>query len=219
MTATRQAEGQATADDALQGLRRVLVAEDEHLLARTLAVSLESLGLTVVGPVSDGGKAVELAARERPDLAILDIRMPEVDGITAGRQLYQELNVPVVILSAFSDAQYVNQSTAFGVFGYLLKPVDLDELRVGLAVAWHRYREHLKLTGQVADLETKLRNRKVIERAKGLLMKHAGIDEEEAMRRLQKQARDARKPMVELAQALIDANGLVALGEGKGRGN
>lgn len=189
--------------------RTVLVAEDELLLARTLTELLRGLDMEVIGPASNGRAAVELARQTPPDLAILDVRMPEMDGLAAGEILYRELDVPVMILTAYSDQHYVDQGCRLGVFGYLLKPINLDELRVSIAVAWRQAQTQRGLTGQVADLEKKLRDRKVIERAKGIVMKRLGIGEEDAMRRLQKQARDSRKPMAELAQSIIDADGVV----------
>ncbi len=189
--------------------RSILVAEDELLLARTLTELLKGLDLQVIGPAPNGQAAIDLAREHRPDMAILDIRMPEMDGLSAGEILRRELNIPVVILTAYSDQSYVDQSCQLGVSSYLLKPVNLDELRVSIAVAWRQWQLQRNLLGQVAELERKLRERKVIERAKGLVMKHLGIGEDEAMRRLQKQARDSRKPMAELAQAIVDADGLV----------
>src|SRR5690606_32596052 len=109
-----------------------------------------------------------------------------------------------VILSAYSDSTYIDSAASMGVFGYLFEPVNLDDLRVTLPVAWSRYLEQIRLAGEVQDLESKLENRKLVERAKGLLMKHLNLSEEEAMRRLQKQARDSRRPMAELAKAILD---------------
>ncbi len=189
--------------------KRIMIAEDEHLLAQNLCNELTGLGYEVIGPASNGLRAVELAARQRPDLALMDIRMPEMDGLEASRALYLQMKVPVVILSAYSDSQYVDSAADIGVFGYLLKPVNLDDLRVTLPVAWSRYLEQTRLRGEVKELENKLESRKLIERAKGLIMKHLNLGEEEAMRRLQKQARDQRRPMVELAKAILDAQGLL----------
>jgi len=190
-------------------LRKIIVGEDEHLLARNLCNELIALGYEVIGPAPNGRRVIELAAVERPDLALLDIRMPEMDGLAAGKLLYDEMKVPIVILSAYSDSHYVDTAASTGVFGYLLKPVNLDDLRVTLPVAWSRYLQESRLTHELVDLETKLENRKVIERAKGLIMKHLGLSEEEAMRRLQKQARDARRPMAELAKAILDTQDIL----------
>jgi len=187
----------------------ILVAEDEHLVAETLRAELEKLGYQVMGPVPNGQAAIEHARESRPNMALLDIRMPGVDGIEAARHLYEEFDVPVVILSAYSEQRDLEQLQAAGVFGYLLKPVSSDCLRVTLNVAWSRYLEVKKLSGKVKNLEDKLENRKIIERAKGILQQSLGVTEAEAMRRLQRQSRDARRPMVELAKALVDSQELL----------
>ena len=189
--------------------RRILVAEDEHLLAKSLSDDLNSLGCEVIGPSPNGKDAIDLARRTMPDLALMDIRMPIMDGLEAGKILYQELGIPVVILSAFSEKQYLEVGVELGIFGYMIKPASIDSLRVALTVSWSRFRDLKELNDQVDSLETKLANRKIIERAKGVIMTRQAIPEEEAMRRLQKQARDARKPMVELAKAVLVAEGLI----------
>ena len=190
--------------DALPaGPERILVAEDELLLARSLKSDLEEMGYKVVGPASNGQTAIDLARAEKPDMALMDIRMPEVDGLAAADVLLHELDIPVVILSAYSDPPYLSAGAEMNVYGYLLKPVSMDELRVSLTVAWSRYLEQRKLTGEVEELKIKLEQRKTVERAKGLLMKHEGMDEEQAMRSLQKHARDARLPMIDLARQVI----------------
>jgi AmiR/NasT family two-component response regulator len=188
--------------------RSVLVADDEHLLARNLANDLAELGYTIVGPARNGYVAIELAKTNRPDIVLMDIRMPELDGLEAAKVIFEELGIPVVILSAFSDPAYLRAGVKIGVFGYLLKPVTLDELRVSLTLAWSRFLTHNNLTTEVDALKLKLEQRKVIERAKGLLMRTLNITEEEAMRALQKQARDVRKPMADLAKSILDADEL-----------
>lgn len=187
----------------------MLVAEDEHLLARGLANDLTELGFEVFGPASNGQKALDLARERRPDIALLDIRMPVMDGLTAAQTLYQEHNIPVVILSAYSDPPYLRAGKRVGVFGYLLKPATLDELRVTLAISWARYLDQERLAEEVTGLQTKLEERKIIEKAKGILMKQLGVSEDQAMRTLQKQARDSRRPMAELAQAVLDASSVM----------
>ena len=190
--------------------RRVLVADDESMVARSLTNDLQQLGFTVVGPVPDGRQAIEIAKLESPDMALMDIRMPVMDGIAASRILHEELNIPVVILSAYSDEEYLHAGMGVGAFGYLLKPVNLEELRLTLAIAWGRFVQHHHLSHEVRQLERKLEERKLIERAKGLIMKTLHIDEEEAMRRLQRSARDSRRPMVELARSVLDAQNLIS---------
>lgn len=189
--------------------RTILVAEDEHLLAQHLEADLKELGYEVIGPASNGRRAVELARKHHPDMALLDLRMPEMDGFEAAEILYNEQATPIVVVSAYSDREYVERMQKLGVFGYLLKPVSLDELRVTIGVSWGRYRQQVDLSGQVSSLERKLEERKVIERAKGVIMQTLGISEPEAMRRLQKQARDSRRPMAELAKAVLDAHGIL----------
>jgi response regulator NasT len=186
-------------------LKTILIAEDEHLLAKSLAADVAELGYTVVGPARNGQDATDMARTSKPDIALLDIRMPVMDGLTAAQHIFGEMGIPVIIISAYSDANFLKAGVEIGVFGYLLKPVSLDELRVTLTVAWGRYLAQKALAGENDKLKTKLEERKVIERAKGLLMK-TGLDEEEAMRMLQKRARDSRRPMVELAKALLDAH-------------
>src|SRR5690606_28944531 len=121
-------------------------AEDEHLLARSLANDLTELGYTVVGPASNGRKSIELARENRPDMALMDIRMPEMDGLSAAQTLFSELGVPVVILSAYSDPPYLKAGSRLGVFGYLIKPASIEELRVSLTIAWARYLEQRRLS-------------------------------------------------------------------------
>lgn len=183
--------------------RTILVAEDEHLVARNICSDLAELGYTVLGPAPNGKVALELVTNTKPDVALLDIRMPIMDGLAAAEVLYREHGIPVVILSAYSDPPYLQAGVRVGVFGYLLKPVNRDELRVTLTVAWGRFLDARKLTGDVTDLKVKLEQRKIIEKAKGVLMKSRGLSEEDAMRALQKQARDSRRPMVEIATALL----------------
>ena len=189
----------------------ILVAEDEHLLARDLTHQLTELGHRVVGPASNGQAAVELARKHQPDLAMLDIRMPQMDGIEAGRTIYLELGIPVLVLSAYSDQVYVDACKELGVFGYLLKPTEPEELRITVQVAWSRFCEQKGLSNKVQMLERKLEERKLIERAKGLLMTKLQLSEPEAMKRLQKQARDTRRPMVELARSILDTEQMMSL--------
>lgn len=189
--------------------RSVLVAEDEALLARSLRADLDALGMTVIGPASDGRKAIELAREERPDIALLDLRMPEVDGLQASKVLGGEMGIPTVVISGYSDSEYVETASQNGVYAYLLKPVSIESLRVTMRVAWRRYVDQVGLRGEVDSLNRRLEERKIIERAKGLIMERLGLSESDAMRRLQKQARDARRPMVELAKSVIEAQELL----------
>ncbi len=192
------------------GLNSILIAEDEHLLVQTLKSDLVALGYTIHGPVSNGESAIDLARQEVPDLALLDIRMSGMDGLTAAKTIHDEMGIPCVILSAYSNPDYVFQATETGgVYGYLLKPASVDELRVTLGIAWDRFCAQRDLANANQDLERKLEERKLIERAKGILMQRLNLSEPEAMKKLQKQARDSRRPMVELAKSLLEAEGLL----------
>ena len=187
---------------------RVLIAEDEHLAAASLGDQLQQLGVTVIGPVANGQEAIDLAKEQRPDIALLDIHMPVMDGLAAADVLFHRMGVPVMIVSAFSDQPYLSRSAKIGVFGYLLKPVTRDELRVNLAVAWSRFLHHQRLQSEVTELKGALEDRKLIERAKGVLMEKLKLSEADAMRRLQKQARDTRRKLPDVARAILESEQL-----------
>ncbi len=124
--------------------RTILLAEDDPRAVQATAMALKQLGYTMVGPAASGKAAVELARSHRPDMAVLDIRMPDMDGIEAGRIIWGELGIPVVYLSAFAGPEYLQQVMDLGAFGYLIKPATLDDLRVHLGIAWARYRDRIQ---------------------------------------------------------------------------
>jgi len=189
--------------------KRILVADDEHLVAAGLIAALKDLKYKVIGPASDGEQAIKQCRSDRPDLAILDIRMPGIDGLAAAETIYNEFQIPVVMLSAYSDPEYVSSGNRIGVFGYLLKPVSRDQLRVGLEVSWSRFLRQHELSDEVNSLRERLEHRKVIEQAKWIIVKRKGVDEPEAMRMLQKQARNGRRPLVDVAQSVIESESLL----------
>lgn len=184
--------------------KRVLIADDEHLVARGLAANLTELGYTIVGPASDGEEAIELCRAARPDVAILDIRMPKMHGLEAGEIIFSQLGIPVIILSAYSDPEYLTDASRIGVFGYLLKPVSQDQLRTTITVAWSRFTSHHCQNGEIASLKERLENRKFIEQAKWIIVKRKGLSEPEAMKLLQRQARNNRKSLAEVARSVIE---------------
>lgn len=192
-------------------LKRVLVADDEHLVAAGISSSLTGLGYTVIGPARDGHEAIELCRSDPPDLALLDIRMPNCDGLEAAAIVFQQLHVPVVILTAYSDPEYVSTASESGVFGFLLKPASQDQLRVCLDVAWGRFREYLNQDEQIDSLKKRLEDRKTIEQAKWLVVKHKQVTEPEAMKLLQRKARDTRQPLVEVAQSILQNMNLLTV--------
>lgn len=200
----------AAAEKALAALpsapRTILLVDDEHLPAAAIAATLTGLGYTVLGPVGDAQAALDLARQQRPDLAVLDICLPGTTGLALAETLAREFSIPAVLVSGYADDEYVQGAVKCGALGYLLKPVSADQFRVALPIAWSRHLAQRKLAIEAQDAQTRLEQRKVIERAKGLLMKRQNLTEEEAMRTLQRQARDSRRPMVEVAQELIAAD-------------
>jgi response regulator NasT len=188
---------------------RVLVADDEHLVATGVASNLVELGYIVIGPASDGAAAIALCRSEGPDLALLDIRMPGIDGLEAANTIFSDMGVPVVILSAYADPEYVQAGNQIGIFGYLLKPVTVDQLRVGVEVAWARFRDWTRQNQEADKLKQRLEQRKVIEQAKWIIVKRKNVEEPEAMRLLQRQARNNRKSLIEVAQAVVDSESLL----------
>lgn len=182
---------------------RVLVAEDEHLIAAGIAAGLRSLGCAVIGPAPDGQAALEAAESDPPDMAVLDIRMPTVDGLTAARHLWDDHGIPSVIVTAFSDDQYVSRAQATGVFGYVLKPVSIENLRVALNVAWARANEADVMAARIRQLEKSLEARKIVEQAKWKLIESMKITEPEAHAKLQGLARDQRRKLADVAADVL----------------
>ncbi|MFN9993072.1 MAG: ANTAR domain-containing response regulator [Phycisphaerales bacterium] len=188
---------------------RVLIAEDEHLVAVELTRSLASTGLTTVGPVSSGDAAIALAINTSPDIALLDVNMPGRSGISVAKELFETRCIPSVIISAYSDEEFIKGAQESGVFAYLVKPVADEQLRAALRIAWSRYRDLMNSRSEADDLRQRLADRRVIESAKWILVSKKGMSEPDAMRALQKHARDSRKTLVEVAQGLIDADSLL----------
>jgi response regulator NasT len=182
---------------------RVLIADDEAIHNLALTTQLETLGHEVVGTATNGQQAVELARSEHPDLIFLDIRMPVMTGPEAAEQIAAEDPVPMIILSAYSDARTVEQAVRAPIFHYLVKPVDPDDLAPAIAVARARFGEWLTTRKDRDRLEAKLEERKLVERAKGLLMESRGLSEREAYRFLQKMSQDKNTPMVDLARKIL----------------
>lgn len=183
---------------------RVLVADDEHLVASGVAVNLRELGYEVIGPASDGEEAIALCESAHPDMALLDIRMPKRDGLSAAEIVFRQMGIPVMIFSAYSDPDYVASGNRVGVFGYLLKPVTQDQMRVGISVGWGRFLDYARQHTEILTLRERLEQRKIIEQAKWILVKRRGIEEPDAMRMLQKQARNNRRTLVDVAKAVLE---------------
>ena len=185
---------------------RVIVADDESLIRMDLREMLTNLGYLVVGEVGDGRSAVNQARELRPDVVIMDIKMPDMDGIEAARVLTEERIAPVVLLSAYSQRELVQRAREAGVVAYLVKPYREEELTPAIEVALARFAEFKDLQKQVSDLTEALETRKLVDRAKGILMDKQGLTEAEAFRKIQKMSMDNRKPMKEVAEAIILAH-------------
>lgn len=186
---------------------RVLIAEDETLIRLDLRALLERAGFDVCAEAHNGAEAVALAASLRPDLAILDVKMPGIDGIEAATRIIDERPIPIVIVSAFSERSLVLRAAEAGVYGYLAKPFREEDLLPAIAAARARFDELTDLRDEVATLSGALAARKAIERAKGLLMQKESLSEQDAFRRLQKASQLSGKPMRVIAESLLAALG------------
>jgi len=185
---------------------RIVIAEDEPLIRMDLRRTLENMGHVVIGEAGDGAKAVELARETRPDVCILDIKMPEMDGIDAAKVISTEGIAPVLLLTAYSQKDLVERARDAGVFAYLVKPFKETDLMPAIDIAIARYEEFLELESEVSKLEDKLETRKAVDRAKGILMDQYQLKEQDAFRRIQIQSMNTRKSMREIAEAIIIAN-------------
>lgn len=182
---------------------KILIADDEPIIRLDLRTILENMGHDVVAEAGDGQTAVELARKHVPDLAILDIKMPEMDGIDAAKVMTESKICPVVLLTAFSQQDLVDRAKSVGVFGYMVKPFKEADLLPAIEIAISRYREMEALESEVGDLQDKLETRKLVDRAKGILMDKRSMKEHEAFRWMQSQSMNTRKTMREVAEAVI----------------
>jgi len=185
---------------------RIVIADDEPIIRLDLRKTLENMGHQVVGEAGDGAKAVEIARELKPDIIILDIKMPEMDGIEAAKIVTTEGVAPVLLLTAYSQKDLVDRAKDAGVFAYLVKPFKEADLLPAMEIAISRYEEFIELENEVTDLENKLDTRKAVDRAKGILMDQYGLKEQEAFRRIQVQSMNTRKSMREIAEAIIIAH-------------
>jgi|DewCreStandDraft_4_1066084.scaffolds.fasta_scaffold121212_2 AmiR/NasT family two-component response regulator len=188
---------------------RILIADDESLRVMSLRGQLESLGHKVVAEASNGAEAVRLADELRPDLAILDIKMPEMDGIEAAQKITAARPIPIILLTAYSERELAERAASANVSAYLMKPVSEQDLLPAIALAVSRFKEFQALHQEVDDLRDALETRKLIERAKGILMRRLNLSEEEAFRRMQRRSQNENKKLAEIAQAIITADGML----------
>ena len=182
---------------------RILVAEDETIIRLDLRDLLERAGFEVCAEARDGEEAVELARSEQPDLAIMDVKMPRVDGIEAARRILNERPIPIVMLTAYGQDELVSRAVEAGVFGYLVKPFREQDLLPAIQAARARHAELQELREEAESLAEALAARKVIERAKGLLMEKEKLSEEDAFARLRKASQVSGRPLKVIAEAVV----------------
>jgi len=180
---------------------KILVAEDETIIRLDLVEMLTEAGYEVIAQAENGAVAVELAKQHMPDLAILDVKMPEIDGITAAEQIISI--APVLMLTAFSQRELVERARDAGVMAYVVKPFSINDLIPAIEIAISRHKQMKTLEGEVADLYERLETRKLIDRAKGILMKAMNLSEPDSFSWIQKTAMDRRVSMKEVANAII----------------
>jgi AmiR/NasT family two-component response regulator len=185
---------------------RVVVVEDEGLIRMDVVSTLEEAGFEVVGEGSDGEQAIELATEHEPDLVVMDIKMPKLDGISAAEKI-AELKIPVVLLTAFSQADLVSRAAEAGAMAYVTKPFKPADLLPAIQIALARHEELTALEAEISDLSDRLETRKLMDRAKGLLMSKMKLSEPDAFRWIQKASMDRRLSMAQVAKAVIEQLG------------
>lgn len=193
---------------------RIAIAEDEALALKYFTRILQGLGHEVVAAVRSGRELIEQCRHTQPDLVITDIKMADMDGIDAAREVYKQRPLPIIIISAYDDPNLINRAEAEQIFAYLVKPIEESQLKTTIVFAMTRFHEFQELHRETDDLRQALKERKSIERAKGILMKQARIDEAAAFTRLQALAREQNRKLVEIAEMVVLANEAF---EGNGR--
>ena len=201
-----------TEQNASAPARRVVIAEDEALIRLDLAEMLGEEGYDVVGQAGDGQRAIELAEELRPDLVVLDVKMPKLDGISAAQRIAEQRIAPVVILTAFSQRDLVERAREAGAMAYLVKPFNKHDLVPAIEMAVSRFSELQMLESEVADLTERLETRKVVDRAKSVLQQQLDLSEPDAFRWIQKTAMDLRLSMRQVAEGVIAHGPAVAGG-------
>ena len=186
---------------------RIVIADNESLIRLDIREMLEDAGHEVVGEAVNGRRAVELTRQHRPDLVLMDIKMPEMDGITAARKIYADKIAPVILLTAFSQPDIVDKAKDSGVLGYLVKPVQESQLFPAIEIALSRWQEMQGLEDELEKLKDSLETRKMVDRAKGIIMAAHKLGEQEAYRRMQQYAMQKRVPLKDVAQSIIRAAG------------
>ena len=189
----------------MTGALNIAVADDESRMRDYYCSTLPLLGHQVAVAARAGGELVEKCRDARPDLIITDIKMPDMDGIDAAREICRNEPIPIILVSAYHEADLIDRARGEHILAYLVKPIKQADLEAAISVAMKRFEEFQSLRKEAGELRGALEDRKIIERAKGILMKKAGLDESEAFRRLQKLSRDHNQKMVEVARMVMQA--------------
>ncbi|MYL35839.1 response regulator [Pontibacillus yanchengensis] len=188
---------------------RVMIAEDEMLVLMGIKSNLEDLGYEIIGEAKDGEEAVEIALDQKPDLILMDISMPKLDGIEAIKRINEQVFIPSIIISAYHDESLIQRASEEGVFSYLVKPVDTKDLKVAIEITLAKFEEFKELRSELNDTQKALEARKYIERAKGILMENKNLKEPEAMKKMQTMSRNKNKKLVEIAKNIIEMESLL----------
>jgi response regulator NasT len=184
---------------------KTAVADDERDMRDYFQQILPLLGHQVVAVAQTGRELVDRCLKTHPDLVLTDIKMPDMDGIDAAAQIYQKAPISVILVSAYHVAEFIRRAEADHVMAYLVKPIKQADLEPAIGIAMHRFEQFQALRKETSDLKQALEDRKVIEKAKGILMKKAGLDENDAFRRLQKLASDKNRKLIEIAHMILTA--------------
>ncbi|PNR98665.1 Fis family transcriptional regulator [Petrotoga mexicana DSM 14811] len=185
---------------------KILIAEDEYLILMGLKSNLENLGCKVVGEATNGKELVKLALEKKPELIIADINLPVMDGLEALRRISQKVFIPTLIVSGYDDEELIDKAKNLGVLGYLIKPIDESDLKAAIEIALSRFEDIKNLKNELEVTKETLESRKLIEKAKGIIMERLQLNEEESMKFLQKKSRNSNKKLVDVAKEIIEAD-------------
>ncbi|PNR90728.1 Fis family transcriptional regulator [Petrotoga sp. HWH.PT.55.6.1] len=185
---------------------KVLVAEDEYLILMGLKSNLENLGCKVVGEATNGKELIKLALEKKPDMIIADINLPVMDGLEALRRINEKVFIPTLIVSGYDDEELIDKAKNLGVLGYLIKPIDESDLKAAIEIALSRFEEIKNLKNELEVTKETLESRKIIEKAKGIIMERLQLNEEESMKFLQKKSRNSNQKLVDVAKEIIEAD-------------
>lgn len=187
---------------------KVFIAEDDPIIQAGFIMMLEMLGYEIAGQASDGETAVDMILKCKPDLILMDINMPKLDGLSAVEKIRQRTDIPAIIITGYRDNKQIERAAGVGVYGYLHKPVDEYELKAEIEVVLNRHKKVEKLEKDLKQAITSLEERKIIERAKGIVMKQKSLPEAEAFRFMQKKSRDTNVKLIDLAKKIIKSDEL-----------